>query len=100
MPRFDEVGNGWRIGSPAKRFATELNITTPDCWKYKPVFLAVRASCASRLRQEPANVVEVGLHVFPHIAGGRRRFQLGPAAEPGFDDGANDPRKINLPLTE
>src|SRR5439155_24537526 len=55
---------------------------------------------ASSLRQQPANEIEVGLHVFAHIAGRRHGFQLRPAAEPGLDNGANDLWKINLALTD
>src|SRR2546427_5094385 len=52
------------------------------------------------LRQQTTNELKICFHVFLHVARRRRGFQLRPAAEPGFDDGANDLRKINFPLAE
>jgi len=52
------------------------------------------------LRQKPANVIQVGFHVLPHVAGRRHGFQLRPAAEADVRDGLGDLLEINLALAQ
>src|ERR1051325_11955676 len=57
-------------------------------------------SAPSVRRQQAANVVQVGLHVFPDVSRWRHSLQLCPTAESDPLDQPDDPGKINLPLAQ